>query len=355
MASQKKMSKNSQAIWENSSKGGKSIYSGSAVSVASPRTQDEGNSHDTFSQGEPFKLRPNHHGSKISRQSQVSRTSQVSINNFLNRNFHTINEQRQSVIKEATNRCNFERRFERVKATDQYRTVGGTSSIRSNGSSYSPKMKKSEPRVYINDSPVGKQNSRVMSRLSSHGKVQPQFKDKDYRPSLTANTRELSKLSRKKGPIYVTLHDEHQDHTIRRQTMVTQDIKKYKQMSKPSALKDNQISVQNLEKRFLRDFDAAYNKQLEAGYDLYFIDLFEDLRFLDSDKVAKQFDRIDELLRGSQRSLIINLKRTVKCDVKGNLEKICLAILNLQSSESKVGCPLSVATLRTQLNRLKAM
>ena len=88
---------------------------------------------------------------------------------------------------------------------------------------------------------------------------------------------------------------------------------------------------------------------------MYLIDLFEDLLFLDREKVGKQFDRIDELLRNSQRSLIINLKRTVKCDVKGNLEKICLAILNLESTESKIGCPLSIATLRTQLNRLKTL
>ena len=100
-------------------------------------------------------------------------------------------------------------------------------------------MKKSEPKLYLNGSPPGKQSSRVMSRLSSNGKLKSHFADKDFKPSLTAKTHELSKQSRKKGPIHQTLHEEQVDHTIRRQNMVAQDIKKYKQMSKPTALKDN--------------------------------------------------------------------------------------------------------------------
>ena len=44
MASQQKMSKKSQAIWENSSKGGKSVYSGSYVTL-SPRSRSNTGTH----------------------------------------------------------------------------------------------------------------------------------------------------------------------------------------------------------------------------------------------------------------------------------------------------------------------
>ena len=104
MASQPKMSKKSQAIWENSSKGGKSVYSGSYVTI-SPRSRSNTitNSEGHCSpERQLANMQPNRYGSKVSsKQSQVSKfsSSQQSVNNFLNRNFETIHEQREDVMR----------------------------------------------------------------------------------------------------------------------------------------------------------------------------------------------------------------------------------------------------------------
>ena len=86
-----------------------------------------------------------------------------------------------------------------------------------------------------------------MSRLSSQGKLQSKLHVTDYRPTLSQKTRELSKSSRKNGPIHDALHNELEEHSLRRQQMVEQDVRKYKKMSARSSLKNNQMSQEKLE------------------------------------------------------------------------------------------------------------
>ena len=68
-------------------------------------------------------------------------------------------------------------------------------------------------------SPAHKSNSRVMSRLSSHGKLQkPQikFEDYDFKPTLSYKTIEMTRLKKKKEPVHQKLHKEETEHSQRR-------------------------------------------------------------------------------------------------------------------------------------------
>lgn len=81
-----------------------------------------------------------------------------------------------------------------------------------------------------------------------------------------------------------------------------------------------------------------FRNHLQFGPTLYLLDLLEDLKFLDSDKVGQNFQKIEEILAERKDNLLIDLTQSPQMvqNVKENLALVCLAFQNLEGSSRRL-------------------
>lgn len=59
----------------------------------------------------------------------------------------------------------------------------------------------------------------------------------------------------------------------------------------------NKVSEKQLVEAFSKEYEQAMAEQLDQGYQIYLIDLIEDLKFIDNKKMASLFDNVDQILQ----------------------------------------------------------
>ena len=53
---------------------------------------------------------------------------------------------------------------------------------------------------------------------------------------------------------------------------------------------------QKILSRFRKDFHEAFENQMKQGTQIFMLDLLEDMKFLDTEVIAKRYEEIEKLL-----------------------------------------------------------
>ena len=99
------------------------------------------------------------------------------------------------------------------------------------------------------------------------------------------------------GKVHSNLHNEQKQLQNKLTMLQKAEYERYKQGQKALISKTvDKNSDLHLQNKFIQEFDTIIDDQLNLGPEIYLIDVFEDLKFLKSEYMTKNFKRIEELL-----------------------------------------------------------
>ena len=88
---------------------------------------------------------------------------------------------------------------------------------------------------------------------------------------------------------------------------------------------------EKLVKKFQGDFDKVFDNQLRLGTEIYILDMMEDLKFLDSDHIEKNFKKLEFLISKYGVNLTVDVETQEQLNyVKSNFFALFCAIQNLK-------------------------
>ena len=88
---------------------------------------------------------------------------------------------------------------------------------------------------------------------------------------------------------------------------------------------------EKLVNKFQGDFDKVFDNQLRLGTEIYILDMMEDLKFLDSDHIEKNFKKLEFLISKYGVNLTVDVETQEQLNyVKSNFFALFCAIQNLK-------------------------
>ena len=213
--------------------------------------------------------------------------------------------------------------YNRQRDTQSYRTLHTPQDVNSNSG---------RGKVSSSSSMAGRSNSGS------------QYKDKPFRPTISEASQQISKKSRsgsKGKKVYEVLYAENVQLAQKKEKAEKEVWRKQKKEARQSFINNlSENSDQHLMTKFREEFDKVIEDQLSQGPQLYLLDIMEDLKFLDQDKVGKEYAEIEKILQKYKLSLIIDIEKHEihdrgLTDIKNNLFKICCAIMHFRMGKPK--------------------
>lgn len=79
--------------------------------------------------------------------------------------------------------------------------------------------------------------------------------------------------------------------------------------------------------KFKTDFDQVFDNQLKLGSEIYILDMMEDLKFLDSDHIEKNFKKLEFLISKYGVNLTVDVESQEQLNyVKSNFFALFCAV-----------------------------